>query len=122
DEERIVDQGASHRDPLLLAPGQPIRRLAGPVGEPEHRQDLPRTYSLAAAPDEFQGEEQILLDRERRDQVVELEDEADVTTPEERAFPLRQRGDLDTTDPHRSGRRLVDPADQVEQRGLPRAT
>ena len=67
---------------------------------------------------EEQRQLDVLRGRQHRDQVVGLEDETDVA-----GAPLRQRlarlgGDVDAVHVHRSGGRLIQPAQDVQQRRL----
>jgi hypothetical protein len=60
----------------------------------------------------------VFIRRQRRDQVKELEHEADLlaTQPGERV--LRKAGDVDAVDQHLAGTRRVEAGDETEQRGL----
>src|SRR5436305_9538448 len=75
----------------------------------------------ANLPLELQGEEEVLLDGQRRDEVEELEDEADPLAAEEGPLPLGEGREGDAVDDHLARVRLVDARQQVEQGGLPRA-
>src|SRR5215468_2467655 len=81
-----------------------------------------RPGRLPRAAVELERKTQVLLNRERRDQVEELEYEADVMPTEHRARGLRSPRQLEPIDDDLPACRHVDPADQVEERGLPRAT
>src|SRR5262250_3137888 len=70
---------------------------------------------------ELQGEEQVLLDGQRGDEVDELEDEADPIAAEEGPLPLGEGRNRDAVDDHLARVRLVDSREEVEQRGLARA-
>src|SRR5204863_232345 len=83
-------------------------------------QELARTrpaFGVGAAV-ELERQQQILLDGEQRDEVEELEDEADVPPAEARARLLVERGEVGAVDAHAARRRPVDAGDHVEQRRL----
>ena len=63
----------------------------------------------------------VLRGRQYRDQVVHLEDEADVTGPPLGELGPRHVGNLITVDGHLPGGGHIETAEQVEQGGLPRA-
>ena len=63
----------------------------------------------------------VLLGVQHREQVVELEDEADVLAAQLRQLVVVHPGDLLAGDRDRSARRLVEPGEDVHQRRLARA-
>ena len=67
------------------------------------------------------GKRDVLLGRERRQQVEELEDEADPPTTEDRDLVVAHAEMGGAVDRHLARRRLVEPTDQVQQRALARA-
>src|SRR5919201_1779165 len=70
---------------------------------------------------EVERQEQVLLDGQQRDEVEELEDEADVPAAETRPRLLVERGEVRAGDDHGARAGRVDPRDPVEQRRLARA-
>src|SRR5436305_13719076 len=74
----------------------------------------------ANLPLELQGEEEVLLDGQRRDEVEELEDEAAPLAAEEGPLPLGEGREGAAVDAHLARVRLVDARQKVEQCGLPR--
>ncbi len=66
-------------------------------------------------------EEDVLLRGQHRQQVEELEDEADVLAAELRELVVAERRDLGAGDRHGAGRRLVEPREDVHERRLARA-
>ena len=89
-----------------------------PVPEPDRRHDLidPRTVGLLAR--NPQRQEDVLLGREHREQVEELEDEADVPPAELGQRVVAEVADLRVGDPHVALVRSVEPGEDVHQRGL----
>ncbi len=81
-----LGERACHGDALLLAAGELRREVAGPLGEADLGEELRgvEIRAVAVALGEFEGEADVLLGGQRRDQVEELEDEADVLAPEQR--------------------------------------
>ena len=59
----------------------------------------------------------VLVRREHRQQVVELEDEADVPRPPAGQLALGHLGDFQSADDD-AARRLIQPGDQVQERRL----
>ena len=65
-------------------------------------------------------QQDVLLRVEHRQQVEELEDEADVLAAQLRQVVVAERRDLGARDADRAGRRLVEPREDVHQRRLAR--
>ena len=84
DRGRIGNNGARDRDSLLLAPAQLVRIARSLVREPYFFQCVtrlrPRAFTMRAAYIERQLD--ILRGRERRKQMIRLENEADMIPPE----------------------------------------
>jgi hypothetical protein len=80
-----VDQRAGESDPLLLAPGKSRREGFGPVGEPELRQEPLRLGQrlLPRLARRQQGHGDVLGGGQRGEEVVLLEEEAQVLTAEQ---------------------------------------
>jgi hypothetical protein len=117
-----VGQGAGHGYPLLLAAREPVRVAPGAVGEADLREEIERRPALrrAHAPFQLQGEKEVLLHGEGRDQVEELEHEPDPVAPEERPFAFGKGRDQNAVDHDLARVRQIDPGDEVEQRGFAR--
>ncbi len=79
----------------------------------------PRLVRLLAR--DREREEDVLLRGEHRQEVEELEDEADVLAPELRQVVVAERRDLGSGDRHGAARRLVEPGEGVHERRLARA-
>ena len=89
--------------------------------EVEGRQHLSACRSAAESGSSKQRQLDILVGRQHGQQVVELEDEADVPRPPAGELAFGHRRDFGVADADFAGRRLVEPGDQVEQRRLARA-
>ena len=62
----------------------------------------------------------VLKRRQNGDQVIELKNITTMTSPPLGQLAARHRGEVVVSNQQLSGRRLVDPRNEVEQRGLPR--
>src|SRR5437773_1759694 len=82
---------------------------------------IPEAGGIRAAAVEQRGETRVLDDRERGNQVEELEDEADRLPPEKRQLRIVHRPGLAPLDEDLSLARDIKPARQMEKRGFPRA-
>ena len=69
-------------------------------------------------PGDRERQRDVLLRRQRRQQVERLEHEPDVLAAQARERAVGHRGDLLAADPDRPGRRPVEPGEQVHERGL----
>ena len=97
EERRVGRDGARDGDALLLPARELPRVVVHPVGEADDRRGPSRPASAARARERSRQEERqldVLEGRQDRDEVVELEDEADVLAPPLREGPLAHRGDL----------------------------
>ncbi len=83
--------------------------------------ERPLAIRAARPPGELERQQEVLLDGEGRDEVEELEDEADAIAPRHRALVLGEAPELPPLEEHLAGGRQVDPGDEVQQRRLPRA-
>ena len=94
-----------------------------PVGQPDlgEKRAGPRPRGVTRPAVQLEREAEVLLHRERRNQIEELEDEPHVMPAEQRAPRLGRPREREPVDDDLAGGRHVDPADQVEQRGLARA-
>ena len=118
-----MGQRPRHRHPLLLAAGQAVRKAVGAVGETDLFQQTqgPLRCLRPGPPGQLQGQHQVLQGRQRRNQVEELEHEADAAAAEQGPLPLGESPKGNAGDTDLPGGRQVDTAQKVEQRGLTRA-
>ena len=98
------------------SPGQ----VVGPIGDADPLQQL-GPAGAPLGPVEQERELHVLEDRERRDEVEELEDEADLAAPHARAVSQAHRADIPIPEQDGAGVGNVEPAGEVQERGLPRA-
>ena len=114
---------ATARRSRRAAPGHPISRGSS-CREWMAMPRSPRELLCASArffrrpPVEREGEDDVLLDRERMDQVEILEHETHLPASEFREFLISQSVRIDPVDPHRAARRLVNGRNHVEQRAF----
>ena len=117
---RARHERAGDGDALLLA----ARELGGPVRaavlEAGRRQELLEPLALGPRACDRERQGDVLLRRQHREQVEELEDEADVATPELREVVVLERRDVDAVDLDRAARRLVETGEDVHERRLAR--
>jgi hypothetical protein len=111
---RLADDGAAHRDALALAAGELRRTPVEQLLEPEHARDLldaPPDVGLRGSP-HLQPVAEVLAHAHVRVERVALEDHRDV--------PLARSevGDVAAVDHDAAGRRLLEPGDQAQERGL----
>ena len=113
-------QGARQRHPLLLAARKLARPVREPVGQADARQH--RRRPLGAEPPRLPQDEPrhhgVLERGELRQQVVELEDEADLPVAELRQPRGVHRRHVDAVEGDRAGRRGVERPQDLEQRRL----
>jgi hypothetical protein len=103
------------RDPLLLA----ARELRREVVAPRRQADpVDRLVDRHRVVDDVGDQGDVLAHREARDQVVELEHEADVAAPERGQLRLRGGAQVLIAKAHFAGARHVEPAQDVEERRL----
>ena len=115
-----MHQGAGQGDALLLAAGEAVGEGLGAIQQAHGLQQ--RLGALAdlgrAGPVQLQRQHHVLPHGERRDQVEELEDEADVAAAKEGALAVVQRRQLLPAQPQPAAVGPVDAAEQVEQGAL----
>ena len=84
-DRRVVDERPRERDALLLAAGQLVRHPAGGVGQPEALDELAAALQGARrGVGQARGQRDVLLARQLRDEVEELEHEPDPPSPQPR--------------------------------------
>src|SRR5919106_711555 len=115
------DECARDRDALLLA----TRELGGPVRAPVGEADVGEQFvdppSLGLASRELEREEDVLLCGQHRQQVEELEHEADVATAELRELSVAELRDRRAVDPDLARGRPVETGKNMHERRLARA-
>src|SRR5690606_22475892 len=119
----VGDQGAGDRHALLLAAGELAGLVPGALGQTDQAQrHLGAPGPLGAAHlAQQQRQLDVLLRAQHRQQVVELEDEADVLGAPARQFAGLELVDALAVDADAAGGGRVQAADQVQQGGLARA-
>ena len=119
---RAAGQRPGDRDPLLLAAGQLARPLPGVLTEPDDVQHEPDPLLplLRGHPGDPQRHPDVLRRGQDRDEAERLEDERHRRPAELHPLVFGHRGHVPAIDPHLAAVRQVEPADDVEQRGLPR--
>ena len=117
---RVGNDGPGNCDALLLTAGELPRIVRGALCQPDNLQGKLSTLAAFAATEVGQQQRQldVLACGQYRQQVVELEDKADVRRAPVRQLPVRHAGEFDTADFDAAGRRFVETAQQVQQRGL----
>src|SRR5215467_7164754 len=118
DDFRPADQGPRDGDPLLLPAGQLRRAVPQPRAQAHRVHDRVEPGPVGGAPRDVQREGDVVRGGECGQQVVGLEDEADVVAAQPGQPALRQRGDLGAADPHLPPVGAVQPRHAVHQRGL----
>src|SRR5262245_15143268 len=117
----LADEGARHRDALRLA-ARELRGLMVPTFVEAHLLERgPGAISRRGRRltcDE-QGHHDVLFRAELREQVVELEYEAEVTGAKLRELPFAQLIDPPLTDLHASAIRPIERSKNVQERALP---
>ena len=117
-DRRPRDERAGDRDALLLAAGELGRAVAEPLGEADLVGELAHPLAVRLAAGEREREHDVLGRREHRQQVEELEDEADVLTPQEREVVVGELRDVLAGDRHAALGRAVEAGEDVHQRRL----
>ena len=95
---RLRDERAGNRDALLLPAGELGRAVRQPVAETHVGDELVEPAVLRLLARDRQRERDVLLRVKHRQQVEELEDEADVLTPQLRQVVVAERRDLGSGD------------------------
>ena len=114
----LVRQRARDRDALLLAAGELRRIVMAARAEADFRQQRVGPRARIRRAGDLERHAHVLPRGERRQQVEELEDEADALAAEPREIVFRHRRDVGAVDDDAPGRRRVEPGEQPEQRRL----
>ncbi len=123
-EGRLADQGPSHRHPLLLTARKLTWASSSTPFESYRPQDPSRLLSVLvvdASPTKRQREHDVFDCGQRRDQVVELENESEFLPPQSREIVVGQIPCAPAPEQHMTRRRAVQETDQIEKRALARA-
>ena len=117
DDGRAVDQGTGHGHALLLAAGELVRLVVGAVGQSHKPQQLfsPLAGRFTRGTGNVGRYHDVLDGRKLRQQLVELEHEADVSVAEVGELFLREGGGVDAIDTYGAAVRAVQRADNLQQ-------
>src|SRR5262249_13316037 len=85
-QRRVMDQRSRDGDALLLASREPLGIALAPAAQTDAIEQLAGARGAfgVGAPVQIEGQQQVLLDGQQRDEIEELKDEADVRAPEAR--------------------------------------
>ena len=120
-ERRIGRQRPGDRHPLLLPSRDGGGQLLRLLGQTDALEQLERPRApLVRRPQaaELHGQHDVVEQRDRRQQLEELEDDADRPSPPLRRRPLAQVVHCRPVDPDLAARRAVDARDHVDERAL----
>ena len=118
-QRRVGDDGAGDADALLLAARELARVVVGAIGRGRRRRARSPRACLRSAAESLvssSGSSTLRCRRQHRQQVVELEDEADVRRAPAGQLAPPTAVDALAADLDRSAGRRVEPAEQVQQR------
>src|SRR5205814_783719 len=120
---RLADEGAGDRDPLLLAAGQLAGEMARPIAQPDVVEERQRAPAQIRLLDAVRRKRRLhVLERAQRgDEVELLEDVAERAQAELGQVAIRESAEVVAVVLDLARARLVEPAEQLEQAGLPGA-
>jgi hypothetical protein len=123
EETRTSREGARDRDTLLLASGEGAGPVVSPLPEADAVENVrgPAARLRRGQAGDAVRKRDILLRGELREKVVELEDEADAFVSKARPLLRRKLPERLAEDLHAPRVGIVDPAEQMQKRGLPDA-
>src|SRR5271165_344411 len=123
DDARAVGERPGDGDALLLAAGQSRWKVTQALSQPDLVQELLGTLCALVRTDVVRehGDGDVLLGRERRDEVEVLEDKADVLRTDLGQLLVAEAGQVASLKADRAARRAVEGAEQLQQRALSRA-
>ena len=125
-QRRVMDQCPGNRHALLFPAGQLVGKTRAAVGQPHRVQEFsgPPDLRRAAVSVQFQRQADVFRHGQRGDEVVELEDEADLLAPEQGPLALGQPCETHLAPVHAHTHvpagRQIDAADQIQQRRFSR--
>jgi hypothetical protein len=120
-DRRLRDERAADGDTLLLPAGKLGRPVRAPLREAEVSEQLVDPRAVRMHTRDRERQRHVLFGGEHRQEVEELEDEADVLAAQLRQARVVEIGDVDPFDGDRAGGRLVEARQDVHQRRLARA-
>jgi hypothetical protein len=106
---------ARHRHALLLAAGQLGRAVGEPVGQPDRVDQPPQPVGIGLPAGDRERQHDVLLGRQDRQQVEELEDEAELVAAQLRQVAVVQARDLDAVELDLAGGRAIEAGEDVHQ-------
>ena len=109
----MISRWRGDRHALLLAAGKLRRKVVEPLGQPDQRQGLARIERLVG---DLVHQCDVFEHGEARDQIVELEHEADMLAPVARQLGLAGVDEIMVAPHSLAGGRCVEPAENIEQR------
>src|SRR6187200_785505 len=121
DNRGFRDQGAGDRDPLLLAAGELRGAMGAAILEADGADQLIDPLPVRFAAGDRERQNQVLLGGQDRDQVEELEDEAELVAAQLGQLAVVEMGDVDAVELDRARGRLVEAGEDVHQGRLARA-
>ena len=120
EQRRLMDQRAGDRGALHFAAGDLLRVVRQPMRDADALGERPRAAFrlLVLHAREQAGQRDVVADRQRRQQVEELEDEADLLAAHPRQLVVAHRRQIAIVERQRAARRAIHRAAQVQQRRL----
>jgi hypothetical protein len=115
DHLRPRHEGSRERDPLLLTAGELRRPMRAPLGEPEAAEQFVEPPAVGLLAGDRERQDDVLLRRQHREEVEELEDEADLLAPEHGQLLVGEPPDLDAVEDDASAGRAIEPSHDVHQ-------
>ena len=118
DDRRLAHESAPDCDSLLLSSGELRGTMRPAVLEPDLLHQLGNPGLVGLLTRDRKRQDDVFLGVQHRQQVEELEDEADVLAPQLRQIRVVQIGEACARDRDLSSRRLVQTREDVHQGGL----
>jgi hypothetical protein len=115
DHGRPAHECARDRHALLLSAGQLRGTMRPPVLQADLRQQVVEEGRIRLRAGERERQEDVLLRAQHRQEVEELEHEADVVAPQLRHLRVAQLAEARAGDRHVAGRRPVERGEDVHQ-------
>src|SRR4029450_9957409 len=116
EDRRSRDEPPRNSDALLLTPRAPPRPMPESVGKADVVHDLLEPLCIGLLARDRERKRDVLFRIQHREEVEELEDEPDVSTPELRQIRIAELRDLLSGDRYAPRSRLVQPCEVVHQR------